>query len=228
MSSDAETKAEQALAGLSDDDDADENSDGFDVESFKAEVEQAVTDAIESGNGTAQTTRTDLFDTAEQVARENDFSKFDFMEFQAALVERGVDQDDASQAWDHLRENTNLIAEDGTHPRSKGDNTDTAASTMPTPTDTTTDVNTDDAQENDADDIIVLLEGHEGSELVANALAEPLMNEDIRIVPVTSEEGKAIVAAMPDDVSVPFHAVDTPFGFEQGNLRDLLAEHLTL
>lgn len=138
---------------------------------------------------------------AREVIEEEDLTTFDFVEFRAAFTSRGFSAAEAEAAWAQLRAE-DAIPEGGRdeHPKATG------AADL----------------DLESDDILVLKEGERSSQLIAQVLAEPLVDIDIESFMLESQEGKAIVDALDEAPSVPFYAVPTAEGFEVRPLEDLV------
>lgn len=76
------------------------------------------------------------------------------------------------------------------------------------------------------DDLLLLQQGHEASNIAAQNLGESLMDEDVEAVPVSSDRGQDILESLGDDTSVPAHIRDHGGRVEVGDLEELFREHL--
>jgi len=80
------------------------------------------------------------------------------------------------------------------------------------------------SENSEGEDILILMEGTESSQTVVNALAEPLINKEIRSVEAKSELGREIIERVPS-ASLPFHVVEEDGKYKQGDLSELIRKH---
>lgn len=138
-----------------------------------------------------------------EVLEENDITKFDFPEFRSAVTGRGFSAAEAQAAWGQLREQGEIPEGDrDDHPKAAG------------------------AADVDVDDVLVLEEDGESSELVVNVFAEPLVSQELDTVLLDSQEARAIVDALDEAPTVPFYAVPTDAGFEVRPLEEAAERYL--
>lgn len=88
-----------------------------------------------------------------------------------------------------------------------------------------TEKNFTELDDGEAEDILILMEGTESSQTLVNALAEPLINGEIKSVEVRSNEGREIMERLPDNVSLPAHVIKENGSYRVGNLSSLIKKH---
>jgi len=76
-----------------------------------------------------------------------------------------------------------------------------------------------------AEDYLVVKEDHEASSVAATPLASAIQEGEIQAAVLSTEMGQRIVQELPPGMTVPFHAVLTDSGFEQGDLGELVDEY---
>lgn len=220
---------EYAPTGPDTTDDADTTSDDDEPDSESdAEGGDASLDQIAE-----QVERDEDFDTplvaGRTIADEDDITKYDFPQFAAAMRDRGdYDQDTISEVWSSLREEGSLSdATEADKPDSDGDGAE--ESDDPTADGESGGESAEGGEEMfpPGQDVLLIREGSAASALAAEALSEPMLQQDVLPIPITSEYGEDLLAPLDDDATTPIYLVaQSDESFERHPLPDIFAQYL--
>jgi len=182
----------------------------------------------------AQTESDEDFDTplvaGRTIAEENDITKYDFPQFAAAMRDRGdYDQDTISEVWSDLRDEDSLTAateEDKPGSAGGDDGDDSGGATD----------NAESRGESDdgpeemfppGQDVLLIREGSASSARAAEALQDPMLQQDVLPIPITSDMGEDLLEPLDNDVSTPIYLVaQADESFEREPLEDIFEQYL--
>jgi hypothetical protein len=165
----------------------------------------------------------DPIEVGREVVEAEDITTGDWSAFQSAMAEAGVAQNDVSDAWQALKDE-GTITGSGTAPPSGDDDggTDEPAEAEEEPQDETEEA---EATIPSGQDLLLVREGSASSERIVEALAEPVMNQEVFVVPIQSDLGEVILEPMDDGVTIPLAVQAERQGFRQRDLADVLEEY---
>lgn len=142
-------------------------------------------------------------DAGRKVVAEENITTMDFPKFRSAMLRRGFSDAEVQATWAELRDRNEIPgASRDDHPKAVG------------------------VSELDFDEVLVLRDESQPSQLAAAALADPLVAGELRSALLDSQEAKAVVDALDEAPDTPFYAVRSGGTWEVRPLEEAAETYL--
>jgi len=161
------------------------------------------------------------------IAQEEEITRYDFPTFAKNMRDRGdYDQDTISEVWSDLRDEGALVEPDEEDKPGGGSSDSDGEDVEPPEPDEGDDGGTE-AMFPEGQDVLLIREGSAASEKAAEALAQPMLDQDVLAIPVGSDFGEELVEPLSDGVEIPAHLVaNADDTFSAGSLEDLFGKYI--
>jgi len=171
----------------------------MDMDQFREQVKSEAQDAIDEqlGGGTDDDDADELLGSAEIAARGWDLGEYNA--FFADCREAGFDASDCGAMWSSTKD-------DGS-----------SSGTVSTP-------DNSDSSDGEMTDVLLLKEGSESSDLAAELLSQKIMDEELGVATVDSDDGQQILENIDPLPPVPAHIRMTESEVEPGDLEGLIQD----